>query len=213
MATVTPEKVTARPAVAIELDRGLGVGAGEELFPEPVHDEQAVIDRNAQADQRHDVYGIGGDVGEASQEKGSGDARDDRRAPYTDGQQRRHQGAEDKQKEDDREWYRGKFGALQVVGQVGVEVTADRKSAGDVGLQPAVGLDLVANLGEVAASGSEVVLHGDECDGLLTISGGHRCHLRRRHAVNRLDVLDPGVAAQRLQGLFHRRFVGGVVHL
>ena len=55
-ATVSPETATVRPAVAIVRTIAvLGVGCAAQLLPEPADHEQAVVDRQAQPEDRDDV--------------------------------------------------------------------------------------------------------------------------------------------------------------
>ena len=59
-ATAIPEKTTARPAVCIVRTTAVvDVQPGGELLPEAVDDQQRVVDRDPEADQLHEVRGVG----------------------------------------------------------------------------------------------------------------------------------------------------------
>ncbi len=68
IATVSPLKMIARPAVAMVVrERVLDAVPGAELFAEPRHDEQRIVDGDAEADQRDDVHRVCRYVDDVSQ--------------------------------------------------------------------------------------------------------------------------------------------------
>ena len=87
MPTVTPENTTARTAVRIVTATASATSRpAVELLAEPVHDQQRVVDRDAEADQRHDVRREHRHVGDVRQREH--DRQDDR--DHEQRQQQRH---------------------------------------------------------------------------------------------------------------------------
>src|SRR5207248_2096732 len=71
--------------------------AAGELVAEPVDDEQRIVDRDAESDQRDDVERVLRYVGEAVQEERAADAADDRQDAHAQGQA----GSDDRREDQD----------------------------------------------------------------------------------------------------------------
>ena len=118
IATVTPENTTARTAVCIVRATAAGTSqAAAELLPEPVHDQQRVVDRDPEPDQRHDVRREHRHVGQVRQ-------REHDRQHDRDHEQRQHErhdpgreAAEHQHQHDQRQRAGDELGAHEVAAQ------------------------------------------------------------------------------------------------
>ncbi len=115
MPTVTPENTTARTAVCIVAATASGTSRPAcELLAEAVDDEQRVVDRDAESDQRHDVGREHRDVGDVGEREH--DRQHDR--DHEQRQQQRHdagdEAAEHDDEHDQRQRARDQLGAHQV---------------------------------------------------------------------------------------------------
>src|SRR5207253_656487 len=127
------------------------------LLAETVRDEERVVDRDAETDERHNVQGIDGYVGDARDEEHPGDPADDRKHPHTERHESRDDRSEHDKKEDQRERQRDGLGPTEILLENRVESVVDREKAGSLDAQ-GVGPHLGTELGVIVASGSEIVL-------------------------------------------------------
>ena len=88
--------------------------AAGELVAEPVDDEQRIVDRDAESDQRDDVERVLRYVGEAVQEERAADAADDRQDAHAQGQAGSDDRREDQDEKDEGDGKRDVLGALKV---------------------------------------------------------------------------------------------------
>ena len=131
-----------------------------ELFSEAVRDEERVVDRDAEADERDDVLGVDGDVGHAREDEHPRDPADDGEHAHPERDERRDDAPEHDEQQDERERERDRLGAAQVFLEHDVETVRDREHSGRLDLQ-AVRVDERAELLVVVACDREFVLHRD----------------------------------------------------
>ena len=159
------------------------------LLAESVRDEERVVDRDAQADERHHVQGVDGHVGHARDEEHPGDAADDREHTDTERYESGDDRAEDDEKQDEREREGDGLGAAKVLLQDLVEPAVDREHARGLDLQrvrPYEG----SKLGVVVAGCREVVLDGDVDRDGVTALRDELCRVARRAVVRGDDRRD-----------------------
>ena len=80
-------------------DRVLAAGAGGQLVPKTVDDEQRVVDRDPESDQRHDVDRVLRYVGEMVQQERAADPSDDRQDANAEGKPGRDHRRKDEDKQ------------------------------------------------------------------------------------------------------------------
>ncbi len=102
IATVSPEKTTARPACSIATATASAFGApGRALLPPPAHHEQRVVDRHAKPDERDqelDDLADPGDLGQPAHDQERGEHGD----PADQQRQEREERAEDQRQDHQR---------------------------------------------------------------------------------------------------------------
>jgi hypothetical protein len=117
-------------------DRLLGVQAPGQLLPEAAHQEQAVVDGQAEAENGDHVDredGHVGDVGEAAQ---GGEGAEDRGHPDGEGEAGGGDAAEDHDQQDEQDRHRQGLGAGDVLADPLAVVAPDRGGAAHARLQP-----------------------------------------------------------------------------
>ena len=139
-ATVTPETRTVRPAVATvrataRSTCSFPVGRGSspqgqlrlaaEFLAEPGDDEQAVVDAEAEAQDRGDVHRVDGDRGGQREQAEHGERAEDREAADRERREGGDHAAEDDHQEDEQHGERDRLGPR--------DVRADRAVDGDLG--------------------------------------------------------------------------------
>ncbi len=133
IATVAPEKITARPAVAIVRRIASSFSRpARELLTEAVDDEQRVVDRDPEADQLDQVRDVRrraremGDAVHQAERGGDRARREDERHRHRDRQPEHREEHEQGDREGDA------LAALQILGEDRVEVVLNRSGTGDV---------------------------------------------------------------------------------
>ena len=162
MPTVSPLKRIIRPVEPSVPRSAAPVGsAGGELVPEPGDHEQAVVDREPEAEPDHDVDHEHVDLHHVRQQPQQEQGGDDREHPYDQRQRRRHESAEDQQREQEQQRRRVKLDPAQVV--LGRLVQLVRGHGGPSGrdeAHPPEGLlDLLADVGYVVDVRVQVADH------------------------------------------------------
>ncbi len=138
-----------------------------------------------------------------------GQAANHRKPAHPERQQHAHQGGEDDQQQRNDDDQRDHLGALQVGGQVLVEVGTDRDVPRAEHLEP-VRADLGAQLRVVLSCSGVIVLEGDLGEGMVAVGRGHGAGLFGRQIKGGLDGLDARIRFQRLQRGQHGLLEGGV---
>jgi len=144
---VSPENVIARPDVARAM-----ASASLPLWPlrsssrKTIRDEKRVVDRDAEADERHDVQRIDGLRRDARYEEHPGDPADDREDADAERYKRGDDRTEDDEQEHERDRKRKRLGAAEVLLEDRVESIVDREEPGGLNTQ-GVGSHLCAQLG------------------------------------------------------------------
>ncbi len=111
-------------------DRVLGGATPAELLTEAARDEERVIDRDAQADERHDVLRVHRDVRDVREKEHARDPAHHRERADAERHERGDDRAEDEDKKDERERQGNDLSATEVVLQHRVEAVVDREDAG-----------------------------------------------------------------------------------
>ena len=134
------------------------------LLAKAIRDEERVVDRNSEADERDDVEGVDRYIGHARDQEHAGNAADDREDAHAERHKRRDDRPEDHEKEHEGERQRDGLRPVQVFLENVVESVIDREEPGRLDPQR-VGPHQGAQLGVVIAGRGEVVLcrdvHGD----------------------------------------------------
>ena len=111
-------------------DRIFATCARGDLVSEPVDDEERVVDRHSESDERDDVQRVLRHVGEAVEEESAGQSTDDRQDADAERKARGHDGSEDDDEQDERHRQRHGLRALKVGLERGVEGLVDGHEAG-----------------------------------------------------------------------------------
>ncbi len=118
----------------------LGVLAGAELLAEPRHDEQRVVDREAETQHRDDVDREDRHVREQAEHPQHGEGTEDGESADRERQAGRGQAAEDDDEQDEQDRHRERLGAGDVLADLGGDVAGDRLVAAEPDVQPRRGL-------------------------------------------------------------------------
>ena len=120
-----------------------------ELFAEPRDDEQRIVDRDPEPDQRHDVHRVRRDIDDVRERERRAHAAEHREDADAEAQQRGDAGGEDDDEQDQCEWERHHLGPAQVAREIRVEVVGERDVTGR-GDAERRGADLTADLRRTA---------------------------------------------------------------
>jgi hypothetical protein len=182
-ATVAPEKRTARPAVSIVVERELLAEAGD--------DEQRVVDREAEADQLHEIRDVADHRQLVRHRPDERERRRDRARGEDERNEHGEREAEHRDQHGERDRQRDRLAAAQIAREDRLEVVLDRRRARDV--RPRAAGERAANRVRVALRVLEVERRVDlAVEDAVTdlharrVTGGHE--LRRAH--------EPGVCCR-----------------
>ena len=141
IATVSPENATVRPAVAIVVTSADSVSLPARTSSRNRrHDEQRVVDREAETQHGDDVDREDRHVGDQAEHPQHGEGTEDRQAADGERQAGRGQAAEDDDEQDEQDRHRQRLGAGDVLADLGGDVAGDRLVAAEPDVQPRRGL-------------------------------------------------------------------------
>ena len=198
---------------------GIGHRAASNFLPEAAHDEERVVDGDAEADHGHDVRRVGRHRHVASEDLRSRDAPRHGEQPHPERKESGHHRAESEKKEERHHGQDDHLGPVKIalghLHEIVVEDEAARRHHVERARRhqaPQGGVEPGRQRGELERfHGRAAVLQLDHRANTMPVAGDEGL-IGRIEIVGGTDTRDAGIVAQRLEGALHlglERGIGG----